>query len=157
MSTCVHGCGPRYRGALVAHVGLGDLLGRAALVVDDVGPTVIAVELGARAAWQQGRGWARLAPGLRLGLVGRAHDNRERLGAEVAAGFTVGDAVSLGLVVRPRGPADETFFGGLVVPAGVELTVDALPLALGVTLGSDDVFAPGAGDLVGSLMLGWRR
>lgn len=154
---CLRRCDPRYRGALVAHVGLGDLVGRAAIAIDGLDPAVVAVELGARADWRGGRGWARIEPALRLGLLGRAHDNRERLGAELAAGVVLAP-VRLGLRARPRGPADERFFAGLLVPADVELEV-AAPGGVGLAarVGSDDVFADGAGHLVGSLMVAWRR
>lgn len=158
---CVRACGPRYRGAVTAHVALDDgarVLGRAAVVIDDVAPAVLAVELGLIVRWRQGRTWARLEPVLRLGLVGRDHDNRERAGVGLIAGVRLPAALSLAVAVEPRGPADETWLAGLIVPVGVELAT-ALPadLALGLAVGTDDVLADGAGHASATLALAWRR
>ncbi len=158
---CVHACPTRYRGALIAHVDLGAgdrVLGQAALVIDAVAPTAVAIELGVVARWRQGRTWARVEPALRLGVYGRALANRERAGVGLAVGVDLTAAVTLGAAVTPRGPADEHFFAGLVLPTRVELAA-RLPAAftVGVAAGTDDSLAVGGGHALAALLVSWRR
>jgi len=143
---CLSGCTDRYGGiALSAHVPVVDggirVVGAASLDVADFDPAMVTLDVGAIAAWHQGRLWVRAQPTLALGLMGRDLGNRDA--AEVRLVLGVDPLPRLGLEASAgvRGPADADFFAGASAPVWTQVVLRPSPcIGVGVALGFSDVF-----------------